>query len=425
MARGSTSPEKLIGELRRADSAAARSRARERALSRLGVGRFRGDVDLTALRMALAAHDRRHGEPSQAGRWGIVTEGWATTRELRDLRRYLLGQFSEGDYVRSVLLLPPDATLPGAVADLVDPAFRPPRAGETVTSGPGCVLALGATISGLTAFMLLYVIVWNVLTSGNVASAPMLALLSAAAALVCVGFVLAVRARGPRPSATSSPAIEPRDRFFGTSLAWRLHDAGDDRASRILLRRMIELDIDGDGARAAMVEQSRMAGRLDEAGRWGCAKPGLSTPAERTAFAEQLRASPVESRLRELAGIPTPLPLPSDARDVLRRAGGEPTEPVEQTESDDGFGTRWKALPLVTFVMLGLAIAVALIVAIAQVPEAPLIARVTLACSGAIVGVLWIIESFLLPRRRTAATLAAAVGALALSTLLGVSAIFG
>ncbi|AUG28350.1 MULTISPECIES: hypothetical protein [Microbacterium] len=272
--------------------------------------------------------------------------------------------------------------------------------------------------------MLLSAIVWNVLTIGVVASAPTLALLSAAAALVCVGFVLADRARGRRPSTPISPDIEPQDRFFGTSLAWRLHDAGDDRASRILLRRMIDIDV--DGARAAMVEQSRMAGRLDEAGRWGCAKPGLSTPAERTAFAGQLRARPVESRLRELAGIFSDRPLSADAADVLRRAGGSPEPPVPTpADPGDGFGTRWHALPRVTVVVLGLAIAVALIVAIAQAPDATRIARLALACGGAVVGILWIIEGFRQPRRRAASTVTVAVGALALSVIVGVSAILG
>lgn len=70
-------------------------------------------------RLALATAYRELGCPDQAGRWGALSEGWATPMEVDRFAR-LLGASGVGPReVRSFLLLPPSAEQPASVADLV------------------------------------------------------------------------------------------------------------------------------------------------------------------------------------------------------------------------------------------------------------------------------------------------------------------
>ena len=70
-------------------------------------------------RLALASAYRELGLPDQAGRWGALTEGWATEVEIDRFAR-LLGASAIGKAeIRSFLLLPSGANVPASVTELI------------------------------------------------------------------------------------------------------------------------------------------------------------------------------------------------------------------------------------------------------------------------------------------------------------------
>ena len=70
-------------------------------------------------RLALAERYREMGNPDQAGRWGIVFEGWTTDRERDRLARLLASSWVRRQDVAAFLALPP-GEVPAPVADLLD-----------------------------------------------------------------------------------------------------------------------------------------------------------------------------------------------------------------------------------------------------------------------------------------------------------------
>lgn len=73
-------------------------------------------------RLALAAAYRELRLPDQAGRWGALTEGWATDIE-RDRFARLLGASAVGkSEIRAFLLLPSGASVPASVTALIQGA---------------------------------------------------------------------------------------------------------------------------------------------------------------------------------------------------------------------------------------------------------------------------------------------------------------
>lgn len=70
-------------------------------------------------RLGLAAAYRELGHPDQAGRWGALTEGWATQFELDRFARLLGASAVGASEIRSFLWLPSGATLPESVTDLI------------------------------------------------------------------------------------------------------------------------------------------------------------------------------------------------------------------------------------------------------------------------------------------------------------------
>ena len=70
------------------------------------------------LRLELAEAYRVRGFPDQAGRWGILTEGWPNELELDRFARLLAASGVRFGDVREFLLLPDEVDLPEAVIEL-------------------------------------------------------------------------------------------------------------------------------------------------------------------------------------------------------------------------------------------------------------------------------------------------------------------
>ena len=78
----------------------------------------RVDPTRSDARLALAERYREMGNPDQAGRWGIVFEGWTTDRERDRLARLLASSWVRHQDVAEFLSLPP-GELPAPVTDLL------------------------------------------------------------------------------------------------------------------------------------------------------------------------------------------------------------------------------------------------------------------------------------------------------------------
>jgi hypothetical protein len=76
------------------------------------------DPSLLALRRALAERYRQMGNPDQAGRWGIVFDGWTTSIERDRLARLLAASGVPEAHTAKFLSLPDDP-LPQVVKDLL------------------------------------------------------------------------------------------------------------------------------------------------------------------------------------------------------------------------------------------------------------------------------------------------------------------
>jgi hypothetical protein len=146
-------------------------------------------------RLALAAAYRELGLPDQAGRWGALTDGWATEIE-RDRFARLLGASGVGkSEIRSFLLLPSGAPVPSSVTDLIagpaaDYQVEFGIRGRTFSQPPTVAAGLAASwlASGAGAVSLITVLaVYFVALTGN-PLAPFIARLGGAGV---VAFALA------------------------------------------------------------------------------------------------------------------------------------------------------------------------------------------------------------------------------------------
>lgn len=277
------------------------------------------------LRAGFANHYRTRGVRSQAARWGIVTPGWSTPEEVRELRHWLLGRFQGDDEVRQLLCLPAHHPLPPEVADLADPAFRS-RGRERVTGAAGCasfvvMVFLGLLVIGTAVNAAGWWVprLWQPFADpGDVGPAvTSLVVLGASAlglAVAYLWFRIATRVAKPGPD-----SFEPvTSRLFPTELAWSLADEGDDRAATILLKALIKTGDEPQQARQALVQMSRDRGRIDMAGRWGIAVSGLTTRDEQRAFAPAVQAKGgTETALRQLSMTRFDDSLTPEAHQVL------------------------------------------------------------------------------------------------------------
>lgn len=370
MRRPTPSESRLVAELERSDSPRKQWRARVKIAERL-----RNRPHAT-LRIALAEHYRTRGVSSQAGVWGVTSPGWATDREIRDARRFVLGKFSTDDYVRGALRLTSTDAVPDEFVDLVDPAFRAPYETPPQPWGAGCGMLAAEGVSALVAAVCVLGLVWDLTVRGSLTSAPALAGVALGAAIIFLAlFMIDTRPRERRVGNVdlSVREIPTPDPLFGTTLAWRLWDSGQHRESQILLRSMIRFSTDEAAARRALVAMSRETRRPDQAGRWGCMVPGLTTPTERAAYARHLRGRQHGQGFGELS-MASAGRLPADALDVLRRAGITPPMPASvSVDADDGdfsMSRREKARLLTAVSLAAITLTIIVGLAAAQLPIA-------------------------------------------------------
>ena len=139
--------EALLRDLESSDTDAERGRARYAARDALTTD----PADLP-LRMALAEEYRRMSQNAQAARWGIVPPGWSRKREIEELRRWLIGEQVDGRKLRTLLLIPHDASVPTEVEDLVPETARGPQPRERRYAGswPFMLAAIGALFAAVT-----------------------------------------------------------------------------------------------------------------------------------------------------------------------------------------------------------------------------------------------------------------------------------
>ncbi len=311
-----TDAERLAVVLERLRTAPTDSlRWERRDLMRSGVA-----ADASVRRM-LAEHYRRIGAPDQAARWGVDTPGWARASELRALRRMLLDLLPDAE-PRDLLGLSVHEPTPHGLADLLD--LEPlPREGW-VRGVAGMVLLVsvlfvGAGVLGVAGGVLIRVATGE--PTGQV-----LAFLGAG----CLAVLIAI-ALGSAAFATVDISTRRLGRARSAAVRSRVERLIDslDRAERTVLLRswLRSLPRESDAqrpARVRLVELARTRGFAAEAGRWGVAVDGLTTPDERRAFAATLSAD--EGWLHELERrtLRPPGLLGADERDVAVRAGVAP-----------------------------------------------------------------------------------------------------
>lgn len=306
------------------------------------------------VRMALAEHYRERGVPAEAARWGILTSGWATEREIRDLRRWLLGRYGDFDYVRELLGLAVSDELPAEVRDLVAPEYRAAVPVEHASSptarawrAAGClgaVVVLTAIVSTITFVGRVFLVA--LLDSPGLRETAWDAVFATAAGLALTAVVVVpwwIRSRimsGNRSSSPHSSDLRPAATWtpYSVELAWEVFERGDERSADILLRACLRWGgtAHETAVRAALAEMARRHGRAAEAGRWGSGVLGLTTPAERSAFAAGLVAErDPRWRLRQLAEFGPTQRLNEDALDVLRRASASTSMNVDSESAAD------------------------------------------------------------------------------------------
>ncbi|KZE39689.1 hypothetical protein [Microbacterium sp. T32] len=291
------------------------------------------------LRLALAEHYRQIGDRAQAGRWGVVFPGWTRPREVAHMRLWLLGQATRGNFVRQSLRLAHDEAVPAVVADLTSPTYveRGPNDGSPA-QGLGCVSMLIAVIGLIAGFLTLLWntahTLWNAFLS---TPSPLTAELALAALITVIvsGGVLAAGLRlFDRP-------VELPDPAFATRRALELLDSRP-QEGRVMLRALVRADGDPE-ARRALVEDARRRNRPAQAGRWGCPLPGVTTEAERDAYAASILSrggNDPSSVLAERSHLRFDDPVPGDVPDVARRLGAAPWDPRSASHSP---GIAWWA----------------------------------------------------------------------------------
>lgn len=255
------------------------------------------------------------------------------------MRLWLLGQTTRGDFVRQSLLLADDEAVPAVVADLTSPSYvaRAPKDHSPV-QGLGCVGVLIAVIVLIAGILTLLWntahTLWNALWATPSPFTSQLAL----AALITVivgGGVLAVGLR------LLDHPVELPDPAFATRRALELLDR-QPQEGRVMLRALVRADGDPE-ARRALVEDARRRNRPAQAGRWGCPLPGVTTEAERDAYAASILSrggNDPASVLAERSHLRFDDPVPGDVADVARRLGAAPWDPRSAPHSP---GIAWWA----------------------------------------------------------------------------------
>lgn len=283
------------------------ARAREEAKARAA-----GSPEL---RLALAEHYRRIGDRAQAGRWGIVFPGWCRPRELAQMRRWLLGHADRYNFVRANLHLPRNRPVPSAVADLTSPAFV--EHGPRGASGAGAFALVIVLIGGFLGLVSATIrTLWGA-TFGTPSPADATATL---VLLIVVLIAVVVATMAARP-------VRLPDREFATRRALELLDDRPEEG-RAMLRALVRSDSDPE-ARRALVEDARRRRLPAEAGRWGSPVTGLTTEAERDAYAVAIlsRGKDPTTLLVERSSLRPDDPVPGDVADVARRLGTAPWDP--------------------------------------------------------------------------------------------------
>ncbi|MDQ1135354.1 hypothetical protein QE410_000153 [Microbacterium sp. SORGH_AS 1204] len=321
--------QQLAGDERTDEVRAAREKAKARAHAH------------PELRLALAEHYRRLGDPAQAGRWGVVFPGWSRPHEIARLRLFLLQHADGGDFVRRYLALWKATPLPPEVLDLVAPSFveRAPR-------GDGALFLTGCG-GGLIA---LTMVVLSLTTGANVL---WLALIGQPTEHEAVEFVITGTVAGfgallvAVASRIPSEAEKAADAEFAVSRALQLLEQRP-AEGRAMLQSLAKT-ADSPTVRGALVDDARRRRSPTDAGRWGCPEPGLTTPEERDAFASLVMRKPAKDpveRLLTLSAAWSGRPIRGDIPDVLRRVGATAPRPFADVEYP-GPALRWWFAPLV------------------------------------------------------------------------------
>lgn len=351
---------RVLEELRRTTDPASLLKARAAARAEL-----RRDGRDAEVRLALAEHYRACGVRSQAGRWGITTDGWATQDEIRQLRHWLLGYADRSDFARDMLRLDADEALPDAVLDLVEPSLREPRDAPRSRGQTGCWSFLVAFVSMIVATVcggILIVKAFNDDPDLFSAAHTLRAIGGTAGAIAIAAFLIGrwLDRRDMRRT-LEYPSTQALDPSFAVGLAWRLTDAGDRRAGEILLRARLRRADDRE-ARRALVASAREEGRADQAGRWGAPLDGETTVAERQAFAASLGGVEPGRRLERVRELSEAwLHTSRDMRDVVRRAEGSVSDDHALSAEDDGAWAEGASPRAVPFAWWLAAIAVAVL----------------------------------------------------------------
>lgn len=278
-----------------------------------------------ALRRALAEHYRRLGDAAQAGRWGIVFPGWAKPHEIAHLRRFLLSNADGGDFVRFQLGLRRSEPVPHELADLVASRFveRGPKdnGGSMLLGCAGALLAMTGVVTALSTTI---GVLWRSLAGEPLEAGPLRFVI--AFGLATVGALATLPTW--RASSDDAKAV---DRGFAVRRALDLLDE-QPAEGRVMLRALVR-NFDDPTVRRALVEDARRRGRPGDAGRWGCTEAGLTTPAERDAYATVLlRKSGRDplNLLMDLSAVTGEDRTPGDLNDVARRIGASAPDPLPE-----------------------------------------------------------------------------------------------
>ena len=177
-------------------------------------------------RLALASAYRELGMPDQAGRWGALSDGWATDVELDRFARQLGASGIGPDNIRPFLLLPAGAKLPASLEALVaGPAVTYQRELATkrraewvdtpslrIAQRVVDVFAVAAAICSLGTVLIVYF--WTV---GGVEVSPTFARVAGAivlllAVIASIAFATVVRIRRRNRIVPGEPSVYTTDR---------------------------------------------------------------------------------------------------------------------------------------------------------------------------------------------------------------------
>ncbi|CAH0176603.1 hypothetical protein SRABI128_01166 [Microbacterium sp. Bi128] len=232
------------------------------------------------------------------------------------MRLWLLGHADRSNFVRATLHLPRNEPVPAAVADFTSPTFveRGPR-----NSGcAGTLVLVFVLIGGLLS------LVWatiRTLWGAAFATPSPTDAMAALVLLLVVAITIAAAAIAARPI----PLPDPE---FAMRRALELLDSRP-KEGRVMLRALVHASGD-PRARRALVEDARRRGLPAEAGRWGSPVAGLTTDAERDAYAVSIlhRGKDAATLLAERSSLRYDDPVPGDIADVARRLRTPPWDPL-------------------------------------------------------------------------------------------------